>query len=278
MSGARAILAAAAAALAVGAAHPAAAQVTPDKHWSFEGIFGTFDRAALQRGFQVYQQVCSTCHEMQHLAYRNLTEIGLSEDQAKKIAASVAITDGPNDEGKMYQRPGRLSDYFKPPFANEEAARAANNGALPPDLSMIVKAREGGPNHVYGVLTEFQSPPPPPDKSACRTEEDETQPNGTVKKVWTAPQVPEGKYYNAAMPGCIIAMPPPLSDGAVKYSDGTKATVPQMASDVATFLAWASEPEIEQRHRLGIKVVLFLFVMTGLMFALKKKIWKDIQH
>lgn len=279
MRAVRTVLAAAAIAVsALAAAPPAPAQVTPERHWSFEGIFGTFDRAALQRGFQVYNQVCSTCHALEHIAYRNLTEIGFTEKQAKDLAASVAITDGPNKEGKMYERPGRLSDYIKKPFPNPEAARAANNGALPPDLSLIVKAREGGANHVYGVLTGFTESPPPPAKNACRKVESVKQPDGSMKEVVTAPEPGEGQYYNSAMPSCVIAMPPPLSKGAVKYSDGTEATVPQMATDVATFLAWASEPELETRHRTGIEVVLFLFVLTGLMFALKKKTWKDVAH
>ncbi len=251
----RKLLAAAAAfACSLGWAASAADEGTEMQHesWSFYGIFGTFDRAAEQRGFQVYKDVCSNCHSLNLLAYRDLAEIGLTSDQVKAVAASVQVQDGPNDVGEMFERPGKPSDAFKAPFANEPAARNANNGALPPDLSVIVKAREGGPDYVYSVLTGFQEKPPADVKMA------------------------EGMYYDTAFPGHQIAMPPPLSEGVVTYTDGTKATVPQMAHDVATFLSWAANPELETRHRIGVKTIIFLVVLTGLLYAVKRKVWADV--
>ena len=227
------------------------APTLPELHWSFQGIFGTYDRAALARGFQVYKEICSACHSMNLMHDRNLQDIGFSEDQVKQIAASVQVTDGPNDAGDMFERPGRPSDTFKPPFANENAARAANNGALPPDLSLIVKARKGGPDYVDGILTGFSDPP-------------------------ADMKMAQGMYYNKYFPGHQIAMPPPLSDGAVTYPDGTKATVDQMASDVSNFLAWASEPKLEERHFMGVKSVLFLIVLTVLLYGAKRKIWAAV--
>lgn len=251
----------------------------PEHHWSFEGLFGTYDRAALQRGFLVYKGICSTCHALKHLAYRNLTEIGFTEDQVKKIAEEVEIRDGPNDQGEMYDRPGKPSDMFKSPFPNDEAARTANNGALPPDLSLIVRAREGGADYVHGVLTGYAETPPP-EQNACHTETEveEKAPDGSLRtrKVITAPDVPEGKFYNKYFPGCVIAMPAPLSEDAVEYPGGVKATVEQMSIDVANFLAWASDTKMEQRKRLGVKVILFLILLTGLMYAVKRKVWADV--
>jgi ubiquinol-cytochrome c reductase cytochrome c1 subunit len=223
----------------------------PEEHWSFQGIFGTFDRPALQRGFQVYKDVCSACHSMSLLHYRDLQDIGLSEEQVKQIAASVQVTDGPNDAGEMFERPGRPSDPFKAPFPNEQAARAANNGALPPDLSLIVLARKGGADYMHALLTGFGDPP---------------------ADLKMAP----GMNYNKYFPGNQIAMPPPLSEGAVTYADGTKATVDQMSRDVATFLAWASEPKLEQRHLTGVKTVLYLVVLSALLYGVKRKVWAKV--
>jgi ubiquinol-cytochrome c reductase cytochrome c1 subunit len=224
----------------------------PDARFSFEGLFGTFDRAAAQRGFQVYKEVCSACHSMHQLYYRNLRELGLLDDQVRAIAATVEVQDGPNDEGQMYDRPGRPSDRFRSPFANEQAARAANNGALPPDLSVITKAREGGADYVYALLTGYSDPP-------------------------AGVTVMEGMHYNKYFPGHQIAMAPPLSgEGQVEYHDGTKATVEQMAHDVATFLAWAAEPEMEFRKALGVRMVIFLTILGGLAYAVKRKVWADI--
>ena len=224
----------------------------PPQQWSFDGVFGTYDRAALQRGFQVYKEVCSACHPVKHLYFRDLTEIGYSEDQVKGIAAQAQVTDGPNDSGEMFQRPGRPSDPIPEPFPNDEAARAANNGALPPDLSMITKAREGGPDYVYALV-------------------------GLGFK--DAPQgfkVMEGSYYNEYFAGHNIKMPPPLSADQVKFADGTPATVQQEAHDVVTFLSWAAEPTLDERHRVGFKVIVFLIIATGVFYAAKRKIWSRV--
>jgi ubiquinol-cytochrome c reductase cytochrome c1 subunit len=237
---------------AIATAH--AAEGEPElqhQRWSFDGLFGTIDQAAAQRGFQVYKDVCSACHSLSLVAYRNLGAIGISEDQIKAIAAQYNVQDGPNDAGEMFERPAKPSDKFVPPFPNANAARAANNGALPPDLSLIVKARKGGADYVYGILTGFVEPP-------------------------AGVTVPNGMYYNAAFPGHQIAMPPPLSDGAVTYADGTEATVHQMAHDVATFLTWTAEPELDTRKRMGVKTVLFLIVLTGLAYAVKRKVWAEV--
>jgi len=221
----------------------------PQQEWSFDGIFGTYDRASAQRGFQVYKEVCSACHPVRHLYFRDLADLGYSEDEVKAIASSYQVTnEQPNDQGEMYQRPGRPSDRIPGPFPNDQAARAANNGALPPDLSMIVKAREGGPDYVYGILTGYKEPPAGFNLLA-------------------------GMQYNVYFPGHQIAMPPPLSDGAVTFADGTPSTVPQMAHDVVTFLTWAAEPNLEPRHRTGFKVLLFLLVAVGVIYAAKRKIW-----
>jgi ubiquinol-cytochrome c reductase cytochrome c1 subunit len=233
------------------AALAAEAPLLPEQHWSFQGIFGTFDRAALKRGFQVYREICSACHSMNLLHSRDLAGIGFGPEEIKQIAASVQVTDGPNDAGDMYERPGRPYDTFKAPFPNANAARAANNGALPPDLSLIVKARAGGPDYIFGIMTGFGEAP------ADMT-------------------MASGMNYNKYFPGHQIAMPPPLSDGAVTYADGTKATVDQMASDVSTFLAWASEPNLEERHYTGVKTVLFLIVLTALLYGVKRKVWAAV--
>jgi ubiquinol-cytochrome c reductase cytochrome c1 subunit len=225
----------------------------PVRSWSFDGMFGTFDRGSLQRGLQVYQEVCAACHSLRFVSYRNLAGIGLTNDQIKAIAAEFEVTDGPNDEGEMYTRPAKPSDRFVSPFANNNAARASNNGALPPDLSLMVKARKGGADYLHALLTGYKEVPP------------------------AGVTLGEGMQYNTFFPGNQIAMASPLSDDAVEYADGTKATMEQLATDVSTFLAWAAEPELEERKRLGIKVLLFLLVLTALMYALKRQVWKD-QH
>ena len=225
----------------------------PERHWSFQGLFGTFDRAAQQRGFQVYQEVCAACHSMSLLHYRDLAGIGFDGEQVKAIAAQSQITAGPDDAGEMFERPGIPADTFRNPFANPQAARAANNGALPPDLTLIVEARKGGADYIHAVMIGYADAPP--DVA-----------------------VPEGMHYNIYFPGHQIAMPPPLSEGAVTYADGTEATVEQMASDVVTFLTWAAEPNLEGRKRMGVKVILFLIVFTGMLYAVKRKIWLDVRH
>ncbi len=217
--------------------------------FSFKGPLGTYDKAALQRGLMVYRQVCSSCHSLKRVAYRNLTALGYTEDQVKAIAAEYTITDGPNDDGEMFDRPGRPSDKFKSPFANDKASMAANGGALPPDLSLITKARHGGGDYVFSILTGYTTPP-------------------------EELVIPEGKYYNKVMVGNVIAMPPPLTAGAVPYEDGVPQTVEQYSKDVATFLTWAAEPEMEQRKQMGVKVLMFLAVFAGLMYAVKRKIWE----
>jgi ubiquinol-cytochrome c reductase cytochrome c1 subunit len=229
----------------------------PHPGWSFDGPFGTYDRAALQRGFQIYTEVCSNCHSLNLVTYDDLGPngpgggLGYTEDQVKAIAAQKQVTDGPNDQGEMFQRPGRPADHFVPPFPNDQANRAAHNGALPPDQSLIIKAREGGADYVYGILTGFK-----------------TAPAGET--------MPDNSYYDVYFPGHHIAMPPPLSDDIVTYGDGTKATVAQEAHDVVTFLAWASEPTMEERKRTGAKVLIFLLVLTGILYAAKRKIWANV--
>jgi ubiquinol-cytochrome c reductase cytochrome c1 subunit len=227
------------------------APAPPAQDWRFDGIFGTFDRAAAQRGFQVYKEVCSTCHGMDLLAYRNLTAIGFNEDEVKAIAAQYTVTAGPDDSGEMFQRPGEPSDPFVAPFPNEQAARAANAGALPPDLSLIAQARPNGPDYVYAMLLGYEEPPP----------DVELMP---------------GMYWNEYFPGHQIAMPDIVMDGGVEYTDGTQATKAQQAWDVTNFLMWAAEPHMEERKQMGVRVVLFLIVFSGMMYAVKRKVWSDI--
>lgn len=222
----------------------------PAQNWSFGGMFGTFDRAALQRGFQVYKEVCSACHSMNLMSYRNLRALGFSEDEVKAIAAENQVPDL-NDEGQPIERAARPSDRFRSPFPNERAARAANNGAYPPDLSLITKARPSGHNYLYALLTGYEPPPP------------------SVK-------VMEGMNYNKYFPGSQIAMAPPLNADGVTFGDGTPATVAQMARDATTFFAWAAEPEMEARKQMGVKVLLFLIVMTILLYAAKRRIWAAV--
>ena len=222
--------------------------------WSFKGLTGTFDRASLQRGFQVYKEVCSSCHSMQYLSYRNLGEPGgpeFSKEEVKAIASSFEIQDGPDDQGEMFTRPGKPSDKFKNPYPNVQAATAANGGAYPPDMSVLVKARKGGANYIYSVLVGYEDPP-------------------------AGVTLDEGVYYNKYMIGNKIKMPNNLIDGLVEYSDGTESTVNQMAKDVTTFLAWAAEPELETRHKTGIKVMIYLILLTVLVYLSMKKIWSRI--
>jgi ubiquinol-cytochrome c reductase cytochrome c1 subunit len=205
--------------------------------WPFEGIFGTFDRQAAQRGAQVYFEVCSACHSNHNLYYRNLKDIGFSEAEIKQLAQKYTVKDGPNAEGEMFDRPALPSDRFVSPYPNEEAARAANNGAYPVDLSLIIKARHDGPNYVFSLLSGYQEAP------------------ADIKLM-------PGLYYNPYFEGGQIAMPPPLTQGQVTFSDDTPATVEQMAKDVVVFLQWAAEPEMEHRKSIGLKVMIFLLVFT----------------
>ena len=227
--------------------------------WSFNGVTGTYDRGALQRGFQVYKEVCSACHSLNMVAFADLATPGgpgFTEAQAKVIAATYKIPAEPNDRGEIFDangnrltRPGVLADHFPPPFTNEQAARTANGGALPPDLSLIVKARQGGADYVYSIITGFHQPVP----------------HGFA--------VQKGKYYNPYFPGRNISMPPPLSPGLVTFSDGTPSTVSNEARAVVTFLNWASEPQLEARHRVGFEVLSFLVLLAGLLFLSYRKVW-----
>lgn len=222
----------------------------PHPRWSFSGPFGTYNQAELQRGFLVYQRVCSLCHSMKELYYRNLEDIGLSEEQVKAIAASVQVPTL-NENGQPTTRPGRPSDHFKSPFPNDLAARAANNGALPPDQSVLVLARPAGPDYVYAILTGYAPPPP-------------------------GMKMQPGMQYNNYFPGHQIAMPPPLQDNSVAYSDGTKPTLDQEAHDVTAFLTWASMPELDARHQMGVRVFLYLLFLTGVVYAVKRRLWADV--
>jgi ubiquinol-cytochrome c reductase cytochrome c1 subunit len=236
-------------------AAPAIAQEEemPNEKWSFNGVFGTFDLAAAQRGYQVYANVCANCHSMQMLHYRDLSGIGLDAAEIKAIAAGITVPSGLDDQGNPKEGPATPANQFKSPFANEAAARAANNGALPPDLSLIVDAREGGANYIYGILTGFGQPP-------------------------SGFKMQDGMYYNRMFPGHQIGMPQPLQDGTVEYIDGTPNTMNQEAHDVVTFLAWAADPETVERKQIGVRVVLFLMFMTGLTYAVKRKVWSNVPH
>jgi len=218
--------------------------------WSFNGPMGTYDRAQVQRGYQVYSEVCAACHSLKYVRFGNLPDIGFSEDQAKAVAAEYEAEDGPNDDGEMFMRPARLSDTLPSPFANDKAARASNNGALPPDLSLMAKARVGGSDYLYSLLTGYSDAP-------------------------EGHEVAEGMSYNAWFPGTQIAMAPPLSDDGVEYVDGTAATADQQAKDVSAFLMWAAEPKLEDRHRTGLKTMIFLIILTFLFWLVKRRVWKD---
>jgi cytochrome c1 len=264
-----------AASLSVVAVQAASAQDAPPRQkWSFSGPFGLYDQAQLQRGFKIYKEVCSTCHSIKLLAFRNLADPdgpGFTEPQATAIAAGFQVTDGPNDQGQMFQRPGTLADTFPPPFPNDQAARAALGGKLPPDMSVLAKARgydwgfpafvidafrmyqEDGPDYIHAILNGYEKPP-------------------------AGFPVPPGGQYNKYFPGGAIGMPKPLSDGQVEYTDGTPTTVDQYGKDVAAFLMWAAEPKLDQRKRLGFQVMIFLIVFAGLLYFTKKKVWHDVAH
>ena len=224
----------------------------PQQDWSFSGVMGTFDRASQQRGLQVYKEVCSGCHGLRLLAYRNLKAIGYNDDEIKAFAAENSLNTV-NDEGETVERSARPSDKFVSPYPNEQAARVANGGAYPPDLSLIVKARADGANYLHALLTGYVEPP-------------------------AGKKIPDGMYYNKYYPGNLIGMPQPLYDDGVTYADGTKASPEQMAKDVTAFLAWAAEPELEERKRLGISVILFLLVLTLLSYFAMKQIWAPIKN
>jgi ubiquinol-cytochrome c reductase cytochrome c1 subunit len=242
-------------------APPVELETLPPKEvsWSFEGPFGTYDRAALQRGFQVYKDVCSACHSLEFIAFRHLAEEGgpgLSAEQVGALAAAYRVPAGPNELGQTVDangqpllRPATASDPFPPPFPNEQSARASNNGALPPDLSLIVRARLGGASYLYSILTGYGQQPP------------------------SGASIGAGRFYNPYFRGAQIAMPPPLNPDQVMYADGTAATLDQQARDVVTFLAWAADPKMEERKRTGFSVMVFLIVLASLLYFSYQRIW-----
>ena len=224
-------------------------------NWSFKELTGKFDRASLQRGFQVYKEVCASCHSMQYLSYRNLGEPGgpeFSAEEVKAIAASIEIEDGPDSQGEMFTRPGKPSDKFKSPYPNVEASTVANGGAYPPDMSVLVKARPGGADYMYSVLMGYEEPP-------------------------AGMKLDDGVYYNKYMYGNKIKMPPQLYDDLVTYADGTPATPEQMAKDITTFLAWTAEPKLEERHKFGFRAIIYLIILTILVYFSMKRIWSRIE-
>lgn len=242
------------------------------QEWSWTGLLGRFDKDSVKRGYKIYREVCSSCHSMNRMYFRNISSIGFTNEEVDKIAKSYDVVDGPNDEGYRYYREGKVSDKFVNPYENENLARAANGGAYPPDLSLIVKSRavgkyniavnlydwmlgygtSSGADYVYSLLTGFQDKPDHFD-------------------------LPEGKYYNKFFPGNAISMAPPLNNEIVEYEDGTPASISQHARDITTFLAWASEPELDTRKNMGVFVVLYLIFFSILLFFYKKKIWKDVK-
>ncbi|WP_297511214.1 cytochrome c1 [uncultured Caulobacter sp.] len=270
--------------LTVGAAAPALAQhgaLEPkDVHWSFEGPFGKFDQAQLQRGYKVYREVCSACHSLKLVSFRNLGDKGgpfysekypNSNDNpyVKAIAKDYEVADIDSETGDAIKRPATAADRIPSPYANEAAARAGNGGALPPDMSLLAKAREGGPAHIYSIVTGYKDPP---------------------KGLKVGP----GQHYNPYMagdlssywsgskehvpPGGFIAMPPPLKDGLVSFDDGTKSTIDQQAKDVAAFLMWAAEPKLEERKQTGFAVLIYLLLLSGLLYASYKTVWRNESH
>lgn len=223
--------------------------------WQFDGAFGDFDRSSIQRGLKVHQEVCAACHSVKRLSFRNLMDIGFSEAEVKTLAAGYNVQDGPNDDGEMFERPARSSDYFPGPYANDKAARAANNGGLPPDLSLIIKARADGANYVYSLLTGFVEAP---------------------KDFIVGDNMHYNPYFSGG--GSQLLMTAPLiKTGQVVYEDGTEATVEQMSKDVVNFLQWVAEPEMEIRKKMGVKVIIFVIIMIVFMMAAKRRIWKRIK-
>lgn len=223
--------------------------------WSFDGVFGRFDRQQLQRGFQVYREVCASCHGLDYIAFRNLESIGYSEDQVKVLASEYSVEECCDDQGDIIDRNAIPSDRIPNPYPNEQFARASNNGALPPDLSLMTKARSGGPDYLYNLMLGYDEPPAEVEA-----------------------ELMDGMYYNTIFEGNQIAMPQQLFDDLLEYSDGTPATVHQMSKDVTAFLHWAAEPKLEVRKRTGVRVMLFTFVFTVLAYFLKRRIWADVEH
>ena len=222
------------------------------QNWTFEGIFGRHDDLSLQRGLQIYQEICSACHGMKRLRFRELKDLGFAEDQIKKYSETFEIVDGPNELGEMFTRPGEPSDTFVSPYKNKEEAKASFNGAYPPDLSLLTKAMKDGPDYIYSLLTGYEDPP----------------------KDF---ELTDGLYYNPYHDGKVIAMPQPLYDDAIEYIDGTNASLHQLSYDIVNFLNWAAEPELEKRKSMGIKVILFLIVLTALLYVTMKETWSRIE-
>ncbi len=220
--------------------------------WGFNGPFGKFDKSSLQRGLQVYTEVCSSCHSLKYIAYRNLSDLGYNKAEIKAFASSFSVIDGPDDDGEMFERPGMPADHFVSPYPNMNAARAANGGAYPPDLSLMTKARVGGANYLYSLIVGYKEPP-------------------------ADINIREGLYYNKYYSGNLIAMPQPLYGDDVTYADGTEATIEQMAADVTEFLAWSAEPEMEVRKKTGIAAVTFLLIMSILSYLAKQQIWANVK-
>jgi ubiquinol-cytochrome c reductase cytochrome b/c1 subunit len=249
-------------------------EAPPLQRWSFAGPFGMYDTAQLQRGFKVYREVCSNCHSLKLLAFRNLADPGgpgFTEAQTAAVAAEFKVQDGPNDQGEMFERPGRVADRFPPPFPNDQAARNTNGGALPPDMSVLAKARSyerGFPWFILDAFTQYQEDGPDYIHAIINGYAD--PPAGFA--------LPPGAQYNKYFPGHAIGMPKPLSDGQVEYTDGTPATVDQYGRDVAAFLMWAAEPKLDARKRLGFQVFVFLIVLTGLLYFTKKRVWQVVKH
>lgn len=225
----------------------------PQQNWSHKGPMGGFDYASVRRGYTVYKQVCATCHSLERIAFRNLIGTVMTEEEAKAAASQVEITDGPDEYGEMFQRPGKLSDYIPKPYANENAARFANNNALPPDLSLITKARVGNEDYVYSILTGYREPP-------------------------SGVQLGTGLHYNPYFPGGAIAMAQALADGQIDYEDGTPNSMSQMAKDVTTFLAWAAEPENDERKRTGLKAMLIMGLMLAPTYYFYKSKWTVMKN
>ena len=246
------LLVALVAVIMAGPAYAAGGDVTLEKRdWSFNGPFGTFDKAAMQRGFQVYREVCAGCHSLKFIAFRNFADLGYNEAEIKAIAAQYEVQDGPNDDGEMFMRPGIPADRMPSPYANDNAARASKGGALPPDLSLIAKARANGPDYLYSLLVGYKDAP-------------------------ASVSVPEGMYYNDAYSGHLIAMPQPLYGDDVTYADGADASIEGLSADVTQFLMWAAEPKMEARKRIGVAVVFFLSIFVILSILAKRRVWADV--
>ena len=222
-----------------------------NKSWGFLGPFGTYNKSSLQRGLQVYTEVCSSCHSLKYIAYRNLSDLGYDKEEIKAFSANFLVKDGPNDDGEMFERPARPADRFVNPYLNDNEARANNNGAYPPDLSVITKARRYGEDYIYNLLMGYEEPP-------------------------EGMEVGNGMYYNKWMDGNQIAMPVPILDDSVDYDDGTETNAKQLSEDVVTFLKWAAEPELEERKNLGIKVILFFLILGTVVYLAKNRLWREV--